>query len=140
MQCVDVNTIEDIWTSAAVEEAIATSKSLAKAWMIKDAIGEDGRQGDVYLVRIAGAPTNTKAKPQNVILVKGEATGHTHVLKSRKVTYTPATSLGFILGVLDVCEESVLTHNEHGPIIVPQGRYEVRGQFQGAEFAERLAD
>lgn len=141
---IQIEEIQDPWVQQTVQQAIDNALANAEAWLMKDGIGEDARQGDVYLVRVAAQVPNspTTPGPNHFVLVKGEATGNTHVLKTLSGTYSaPATTTDpFILGMLDLKCESVLVHQEHGPIIVPQGTYEVRGQFQGANFKDRLAD
>lgn len=83
------------------------------------------RQGDVLIKEIESIPeTAKKANPKNGkwILAEGEATGHHHAI-------TLMTGILFIdelnrmfLHTEKSCE---LTHQEHGPITIPAGNFEV---------------
>jgi hypothetical protein len=81
------------------------------------------RQGDVLLKRIKLIPRDAQSTANNgsVVLARGEVTGHAHAITSL------ACAL-FLYGnrrFLQVNEESILTHQEHGPITIPAGNFEV---------------
>jgi hypothetical protein len=85
-----------------------------------------GRQGDVFLERVAsnavGTVTQDSAR-ERIVLAYGEATGHAHAI------YEPGATLlesdeGTFLQVLK--EGGVeLEHEEHVNITVPEGTYKV---------------
>lgn len=84
--------------------------------------GDVIRQGDVYLIRVSGVPTNAKPK-QDRILAYGETTGHKHQLMGGNVL---VQSSGRQWAVLE--QPTVLEHEEHKNLFVPAGMYEVRIQ------------
>lgn len=87
------------------------------------------RQGDVYLRKIdkPSADTLLNAKPVEskvagrTILAYGEVTGHHHSLPD---TDTRLLTWGNLVA-LEVKESTILEHQEHGPLEVAQGWYEV---------------
>lgn len=113
------------------------------------------RQGDVYIKRIPAIPANMEEIPREhgrVILAHGEVTGHAHAISEAHVrhfrdtrlernaerrasgdaaTYRlraggPASLAFTYLEVMD--NPATLRHEEHGPITLPPGCYEVRRQ------------
>lgn len=111
------------------------------------------RQGDVYMIPIDGASmpsadrlVEVKRDANRVILAYGEVTGHAHAILDPDVVLFEAKGLeGQALEdrFLSVLSEggATLTHEEHGPISLPQGNYIVRGQreYSPAEI-RRVAD
>jgi len=91
-------------------------------------IGTQYRQGDVLLVAVG--PINTVAfRPyretnhpvDRVVLAFGEATGHSHQIKSRAAeVYRMGGARYLHLG-----ESASLTHEEHGAVELPAGSYQV---------------
>jgi hypothetical protein len=100
------------------------------------------RQGDVLLVRVAGAPRGkTKSIPRDqgrVVLAYGEVTGHAHAIVEENVALLELdaaaarellASVGLrteirdeeIVGLLDVAEDATLAHEEHSPIPLSGG-------------------
>jgi hypothetical protein len=100
--------------------------------------GGHARQGDVLIRRVPeGAPA-----PRNKVaptLAMGEVTGHHHSYSGAVTAY--ADEDGSLAQVLDVPCDEPLTHQEHGPVPTPPGRYEVLKQVEdtGAEIT-RVAD
>lgn len=99
-----------------------------------------GFQGDVILVKINNIPDGKKVekKSRGFILAEGEMTGHAH-------TVMDDINLIEKDGVLYICaaNEFTVTHEEHNPITVPAGNYEVRIAKEYDHFAEeakRVAD
>jgi len=84
------------------------------------------RQGDVLIRRIASLPKQ-KAQPRLTgILAYGEVTGHAH-----RVETLERAELLEIEGGLYLCvgEEGVrIVHEEHAPVSLPAGNYEVEIQ------------
>jgi hypothetical protein len=88
------------------------------------------RQGDVLLVPVDAAavpPSAVRVPPDGAgrhLLGRGEATGHAHRAAGPHVRLlTTQGEAGPIF--LDVPERARLTHDEHGPISVPAGWYQV---------------
>lgn len=89
------------------------------------------RQGDVLLVRIAQLPEGSiheKSKGDRIILALGENTGHHHsIAKTHGKLYT-APNQATILEVAEAL--TALEHQEHSPIPLAKGFYEVRLQTE----------
>jgi hypothetical protein len=88
------------------------------------------RQGDVYLKRVDTIPAGLKpVKPKNgrVILAHGEVTGHHHSFPA-KVGNGRITMYGQDENAprfIDIPHPATLVHQEHAPINVEPGTYEV---------------
>lgn len=80
------------------------------------------RQGEVLLIRIAKKTLPTGLKAKDNVLAYGEATGHHHRLDRNAQVLTDG-AVQFV--VVDAVEGSVLQHEEHKPVAVPQGAYKV---------------
>lgn len=83
------------------------------------------RQGDV-LLRPATIPAGAKRKKNDrvVVLAEGESTGHAHVVSAAHV-------VAYLMGVemyLRVLKATEVRHEEHGPITLPPGDYQVLRQ------------
>ena len=93
------------------------------------------RQGDMLLARVDGLPEDAKRSDEEgpfVVLARGEATGHAHVV--------PAEDVELFWGRggrhLRVLRETRLTHPEHAAIELPPGTYRIVYQ---REFTPRAA-
>lgn len=80
------------------------------------------RQGDVLIKSVNSVPKNAKAR-SGAILVRGEATGHSHRLQNKDVGELFEADNKLYLQVL--AYEAVIVHEEHGPIHLPKGVYEI---------------
>lgn len=82
------------------------------------------QQGDVVCLEIKLLPKGEKELIQDKVLALGEATGHAH----RIIEDDTAVQVFRILGNLYVqaAKEFTLKHEEHKPIQMPPGNYEVR--------------
>lgn len=86
------------------------------------------RQGDLLFIRINELPKRTKKRTSDVIL-KGEATGHSHRLVGGQilVEYWP-----FLRGeerlIMVVPQEAKVVHEEHATIVIPEGFWRVQRQ------------
>src|SRR5208282_1913896 len=83
-------------------------------------------QGDVLIRRIQSLPKQTAQPRLNGILAYGEVTGHAHKVEDM----TRAEVLEIESGLyMRVGEEGVrIVHEEHAPITLPPGNYEVEIQ------------
>ena len=77
------------------------------------------RQGDVFLQYIEGVPKGA-IKMSDTILARGEVTGHVHEVIGDAELYERDGTL-----YIRVRSSAELRHQEHGPITLPQGNYEV---------------
>lgn len=84
------------------------------------------RHGDLLLKPVDSIPTDA-IKLGTHTLAEGEATGHHHTLTSGQVlVFAPATVTDDVAKYVEVqSPEAVLTHQEHGPITLPEGQYEM---------------
>jgi hypothetical protein len=85
------------------------------------------RQGDVLIRRIDALP-NAELKPialdaGRVVLAYGEVTGHAHAIVSPDVLFLINEQT--LNRYLDVKQPVTLKHEEHFPIQLPAGQYEV---------------
>ena len=82
------------------------------------------RHGDVWLESVEGLPETARPKT-GTVLAFGEVTGHTHRLLMDGLLYAAEDGTTYIR----VPEGGVtLTHEEHGPVTVPEGDFLVRIQ------------
>jgi hypothetical protein len=83
------------------------------------------RQGDILLIPIASFPTGLKNKDKT--LAYGEVTGHSHRFDAPDdEVLVKVTQEG--TQYIDVMKPSILKHEEHGHIEVPEGKYILRRQ------------
>ena len=88
------------------------------------------RQGDVLLCAIDAIPPTAIPVPpegERVVVARGELTGHAHAFAASAVEmfHDAASGHAFLLiGEGGAC----LGHEEHDPILLPEGRYEIRRQ------------
>lgn len=73
------------------------------------------RQGDVLIVRVEQKPVKA-VKQSKCILAFGEVTGHAHQIKEEAFLYVDADGTKYV----EVYgPEAIVTHEEHGPIVLP---------------------
>lgn len=81
------------------------------------------RQGDVLFRRVDSIPREGAVKRENGVIAYGEVTGHTHAIAD--LDAAEALDCGGGLFV-HVGENGVsIQHQEHGPITLPAGDYQV---------------
>ena len=83
-------------------------------------------QGDVILKRIPKMPEGER-KEHNLTLALGESTGHHHTITSVKTGTLSAIKV-FTIGnqmYVEAPVECELTHQEHGPITIDPGIYQI---------------
>ncbi len=94
------------------------------------------RQGDILLIKQDVQPKKEgyKFNSQPVILGLGEATGHKHQIKSGAQFYTHKDTDLTTFAIIGVTEEPIfinvespteIEHEEHAPIKIDEGYYEV---------------
>lgn len=79
------------------------------------------QQGDVLIKRVASIPREAK-KIDHGILAEGEASGHHHRIKSAITAVLFMKGLEMYMEVLKG-KEAIIGHEEHKPVIVPEGCY-----------------
>lgn len=109
------------------------------------------RQGDVLLEKLNGATTIGKKEqlqlliPNSKIVAEGELTGHNHsfakdsqvLLFKEEGTSTSSTSGPQVLVVKEKAG-ATLSHQEHLPLIVPEGVYKIKGEVEYNPFTLQL--
>lgn len=93
------------------------------------------RQGDILLVPVDQMPpwavSVKRSRGQGIVVAEGEATGHHHRVMDRHSHEFLA--IGSRERFLRVSKNgATLTHEEHEPIEVPPGTYEIRQQREFA--------
>jgi len=88
------------------------------------------RQGDVLFKRITALPEGMRKKRANGVVAYGEVTGHAHALaiEDRVAAEVLEIGTGLFVHVSDAgvrLEGVTFLHQEHGPIMLPAGDYEV---------------
>jgi hypothetical protein len=97
------------------------------------------RHGDLLIVRRESIPADLRVRESRV-LAEGEATGHAHRVQGGATVLEDAEGLTY-LRVTD--EGAVVVHEEHAPIALPAGEYEVVRQREFDPFeqaARQVAD
>ena len=92
------------------------------------------RQGDVLLLKVEKLP-NKKRKQDTDIILKGEVTGHAHKVVNATIYFgTPVLETdgesfrSMTVMYVQAKKGAKLVHEEHGPIDLEPGIYEVRTQ------------
>lgn len=88
------------------------------------------RQGDVMLRRVDALPAQAAAipptEPTRVILAYGESSGHAHAIDpTEAVEYTMQDAANVVRRFLSVAGGAQVRHEEHAPVDLPAGIYEV---------------
>lgn len=84
-------------------------------------VGAHVRQGDVLVTRVKSIP-ETATRAARCVLALGEATGHCHQIHEGAHMFVEVDGQKW----LDVFDETAtVTHEEHGPVVLPRGRYRV---------------
>jgi hypothetical protein len=89
------------------------------------------RQGDVLFTRIAKLPTGKRTKRENATVAYGEVTGHSHslALEDREVAEVLEIGNGLFVHVtaagVRIDGGATFVHEEHGPVTLSPGAYEV---------------
>ena len=88
------------------------------------------QQGDVLIKKVNGI----KGKKLNhLTLAVGEATGHHHTITEGDAELY---ELDGVLYLRVNSEEATLTHQEHKPVVIPRGEYEIGIVEEYDHFAE----
>ena len=90
------------------------------------------RHGDLLIVRRESIPENLRVR-ESCVLAEGEATGHAHRVRGGATVLEDDKGLTYVR----VTEEgAVVTHEEHAPITLPPGEYEVVRQREFDPFEQ----
>ena len=100
-----------------------TQKKTSKSRVRKDP-PKVWRQGDVFIISTGELPAG--AAPRKPVLAEGEVTGHAHRLADTRNSGVFGLNGQLFLSVTG--DEATVVHEEHGPVTVPRGCYEIRIQ------------
>jgi len=98
-------------------------------------IGISYRQGDILFVKVKEIPF--KVVPvSSLIIAEGEATGHMHKIANGRFKHFKLaedddfidSSDNLLLGYLKVYDDAEIVHDEHHPVHLSTGIYEIRRQ------------
>jgi hypothetical protein len=78
------------------------------------------RQGDLLFLRQDGPAAVKLTTRQSNVIVMGEATGHAHRLQAGTILEAPDGTL-----YLDIPQTTQVVHEEHGPITLEPGCWQV---------------
>lgn len=85
------------------------------------------RQGDVLLIEVQELQIEGYSLSNSKTVALGEATGHHHTFDGDVSVYEKQEESNMAINdkgmLVDVLNDSVLTHQEHAPIAVPKGKY-----------------
>jgi hypothetical protein len=93
---------------------------------------------NLLLSKVDRLPSRTKMKPVSrrdgmIIIMEGEATGHHHVITDKGATLWTLECNGKVDIYLEVAEPVVISHDEHKPLPIPPGIYQV-GQVREYDY------
>jgi hypothetical protein len=86
------------------------------------------QQGDVIIKEVDALPKGVESVPRRngkVVVMEGEATGHSHVIDSDKAALWVLNKSGISQIYLEVAEPVTIYHDEHKPLPIPAGIYEI---------------
>jgi hypothetical protein len=86
------------------------------------------RQGDVLIRTIKAIPegANDVTPKDRIVLAYGEVTGHAHAIAPDEAReFSMADAAGIVRRFLNVVSEATVRHEEHAPIPLPPGAYEI---------------
>lgn len=88
------------------------------------------RQGDVLFRRIDSLPAGPRKKRENGTAAYGEVTGHSHRLAVEDMRTAEVLEIGdgLFVHVSEAgirIEGATFVHEEHGPVTLPPGNYEI---------------
>jgi hypothetical protein len=94
------------------------------------------RQGDVLFRRVPRLPKGERKTRANGVVAEGEVTGHSHALAVEDQNLAEVLEIGDALYVhvsnsgisIKAKGGATFVHQEHGPVVLPAGDYEVRIQ------------
>jgi len=86
------------------------------------------RQGDVLVRSIKAIPSGAKdvTPKDRIVLAYGEVTGHAHAIApGEAIEFSLADAAGVVRRFLNVVKNAVVRHEEHAPVPLPTGFYEI---------------
>lgn len=101
-----------------------------------------GFQGDVAIIANATLQATTPIPRRGYPVVRGENGANTHALYGQGFYDAEAASDGLVLGVVTVPDggTALLSHPEHGGLLLAPGSYQLRRQREQADEIRMVAD
>ena len=98
------------------------------------------QHGDVLIKKVTALPTGAKPVQAEgrLIVMRGEQTGHNHVIVSDKAKLYELTKDGVTERYLEVLEPVTITHEEHKALPIPEGIYQI-GRVQEYDYFREMA-
>ncbi len=99
------------------------------------------QHGDILLKSVQSLPEGVKPKAREsggIVVMRGEQTGHNHIITADKAVLYELKRNGKTELYLEVAEPVTITHDEHKPIEIPEGIYQI-GQVQEHDYFEDMA-
>lgn len=102
---------------------------------MKNTNKQTAQQGDVLLKKMSSLPNGERVSisKHTLVLAEGETTGHFHGIQSEG---SELFSIGNTI-VMELQESATLTHQEHGPITLAPGLWEV-GRVQEYDYFSKM--
>lgn len=94
------------------------------------------RQGDVLLIMLPAKPEHLGVPLRTNILLEGSVTGHHHSIQNGKIYPIIQERASPVIAIVEAGSHCQIVHEEHGPIDLPEGFYEVRRQREVGGFVE----
>jgi hypothetical protein len=88
------------------------------------------RQGDILFIQADESIHTDETTSDTLEIAQGEVTGHAHILHAGAIRFL--TDLEKRVTHLELPQGGTLRHDEHAPIELPPGGYEVRRQREYA--------
>lgn len=98
------------------------------------------QQGDVLLLRVSQLPANcrpTKKDSRGIVLAEGEFTGHFHGIQAGRGLALMEAPTGERFLVNDTAEPVAVTHQEHKPVTIAPGVYQI-GQVREKDWFQDM--
>jgi hypothetical protein len=89
------------------------------------------QQGDILIRKIKKLPKGAKLLNTNVV-AEGEATGHAHTIERASILELDG------LMYVDVTDTATITHQEHLPLTIPKGVWQI-GRVQEYDYIAEQA-
>jgi hypothetical protein len=80
------------------------------------------RHGDLLVQAVEALPPNAR-KLHHLVLAQGELTGHSHRIAERDAAILFESAEGLFLSV--TADKATMVHQEHGPIELARGFYQI---------------
>ena len=98
------------------------------------------RQGDILFQRVSDLPKDVSQIPNSLTVALGEITGHHHSFKtqSQVLLYKNGSSQDPTAVQVLEKEGAVLEHQEHLPLVLPEGVYEVKREQEYNPFTQQI--